>query len=48
MIKELAEEFGKLSCLGKNAEKCITFSFPIENEITRIDRSGEEITKTIS
>ena len=29
-------------------EKYITFSVPIEKEITRIDKNGEEITKDIS
>ena len=45
IIKELAE--GKFNCLGKNSEKCITFSVLIEKEVTKIDKKGEEITKTI-
>ena len=49
IIKELAEKFGKqFTCLGENTEKYITFTVPIEKEVTRIDRNGEEITKTIS
>ena len=46
IIKELAEEFKKqLTCLGENAEKYITFRVPIEKEVTRIDKNGEEIKK---
>ena len=49
IIKELAEEFKKqFTCLGENNEKCITFTVPIEKEITRIDKNIEEITKNIS
>ena len=44
IINELAEEF---TCLGENTEKYITFTVPIENEVTRIDKNGEEITKNI-
>ena len=48
MIKELAEEFEKqFTCLGENTDKYITSSVPIEKEVTRIDKNGEEITKTI-
>ena len=36
--KVLTEEF-------ENAEKYITFTVPIEKEVTRIDKNGEEITK---
>ena len=42
---ELTEEF---TCLGENTEKYITFTVPIEKEVTRIDKNGEEITKNIS
>ena len=32
---------------GENTEKCITFSVPIKNEITKPDNDGnEKITKT--
>ena len=49
IIKELTEEFKKqFICLGKNTEKCVTFTIPIEKEVTRIDKNGEEITKNIS
>ena len=49
IIKELAEEFKKqFTSLGKNTEKHITFTVPIEKEVTRIDKNGEEITKNIS
>ena len=46
IIKELAEEFKKqFTCLGENTEKYITFTVPIEKEITRIDKNGEENKK---
>ena len=49
MIKDLAEEFTKqFNCLGENTEKYIAFTVPIEKEVTRIDKNGEEITKTLS
>ena len=45
----LAEEFRKqFPCLGENTEKYITFTVPVENEVTRIDKNGEEVTKNIS
>ena len=48
IIKELAEEFKKqFTCLGENTEKCITFTVPVEKEVTRIDKNGEEITKNV-
>ena len=48
IIKELAEEFkGQFNCLRENTEKYITVSAPIEEEVKRIDKNGEEITKTI-
>ena len=34
--------------LGENPEKYITFSIPIEKEVTKIDKNGIEIIKTIS
>ena len=41
--KELPEEFGKqFTCLGENTEKYITFTVPIEKELTRIDRKMEK------
>ena len=49
MIKKLAEEFKKqFTSLGENTEKYITFTVPIEKEVPRIDKNGEEITKNIS
>ena len=32
----------------KKTEKYITFTVPIEKEVTRIDKNGEEIAKYIS
>ena len=49
IIKELAEEFKKqFTFSGKNTAKCITFTVPIEKKVTRIDKNGEEITKSLS
>ena len=46
IIKELAEEFfKKFTFLGKITKKNITFTVPIEKEITRINENGEKITK---
>ena len=46
IITELAEEFKKqFTCFGENAEKYITFTVPIEKEVTRINKNGEEIKK---
>ena len=40
----LAEESeGQCNCLGKNSEKYITFSVPIEKEVTRIGKNGEKL-----
>ena len=48
-IKELAEEFKKqFTCLRENNEKYLTFTVPIEKEVTGIDKNGEEITKNVS
>ena len=49
IIKELVDEFKKqFTCLGENTEKYITFTVPIEKELTRTDKNGKEITKNIS
>ena len=49
IIKELAEELREqFPCLGENTEKYITFSVPIEKEVTRIEKKGEEITQNLS
>ena len=46
IIIKIAEESKKqFTCLGENTEKCITFTVPIEKEVTRIDKNREEITK---
>ena len=39
--------FCQFTCLGENTEKYITFSVPIEKEVTRIDKMEEEITKNM-
>ena len=38
----------RFTCSGENTEKYITFTFPIEKEVTRINKNVEEITKNIS
>ena len=49
IIKQLAEEFKKqFTCLGENIEEYISFTVPIEKEVKRIDKNGEESTKDIS
>ena len=49
IIKELAGEFKKeFTCLEENTDKYITFTVPIEEEVTRIIKNGEEITKNMS
>ena len=48
-IKELVIEFeGKFECLGENTEKYKTLSVPIEQEVTNIDKDGNESFATIS
>ena len=44
IIKELAAEFKNQ---WRKYCKYITFTFPIEKEVTRIDKNGEQITKNI-
>ena len=49
IIKGGAEEFKKqFTFLGVNTEKYIIVTIPIEKEVTRIEKIGEEITKNIS
>ena len=51
MIRDLAEKFKKqfkFTCLGENTEEYITFTVPTEKEVTKIDKNGDRITKTIS
>ena len=44
IIKELSEEFNKqFTCLGESNEKYITFTVPIEKEVTKVDKNGKEI-----
>ena len=47
IIKELAEESKKqFTCLGENSEKYITFTVPIEQEVTKIDKRLQKICLT--
>ena len=49
IIKELTNEFeGQFECLGENTEKYKTISVPIEKEVTKIDKDGNESVVTIS
>ena len=49
IIKELADEFeGKFGCLGENTEKYKTFPVPIEKEVTKTDKDGNEKVVTTS
>ena len=44
IIKEFVEKLkDQFTCLGENIEKYITFTVPIENEVRRIDKNGEEM-----
>ena len=48
IIKELGEKFKKqFTCLRENTEKYITFTVPIEKEVTRTDQNGENDKKYI-
>ena len=49
IIKELAEEYEKkITCLEENTEKQVTYTVPIEKEVTIIDKNGEKIIKNFS
>ena len=49
IIKDLAEEFeGESELLDQNTEKYITFSVPIKEEITKIDKDGNDKIMKIS
>ena len=49
IIKKLANEFdGQFECIGENTEKHKIFSVPIEKEVTKIDKDGNESVVTIS
>ena len=48
-MEELANEFkGQFECLRENTEKYKTFSVPLEKEITKIDKDGNENVTTVS
>ena len=48
IIKEFVGELEeKITLLGKNTEKYVTFSIPIEKKVARIDKKWYEITKVI-
>ena len=48
IIRKLANEFErKFECLGENTEKYKTFSLPIEKEVTKADKDGNEGVMTI-
>ena len=43
MIKVLAVELKtQFTCFGENTEKYLPFTVLIENQVTRIDKNGEE------
>ena len=49
IIKELANEFeGQFEYLGENTEKYKNFSVPIEKEVIKIEKGGNESVATIS
>ena len=49
IIKELAYQLGrKFECFGENTDKYRTFSVPIEKEVIKIDKDGNESVVTIS
>ena len=46
IVKESAEEFKKqFTCLAENTEKYITFTVPIEKEVTRIEKMKKKLQK---
>ena len=48
-LKELANMFERqFECLGENTEKYKTFSVPVEKEVTKLDKDGNESVVTIS
>ena len=49
ITEELVEELRKLrTCQAENIEKYVTFTVPIEKEVTRLHKNGEEIAENIS
>ena len=48
VIKELANKFeGQLKCLGENTEKYKSFSIATAEEVTNIDKHGNESVATV-
>ena len=48
-IKELANRFeGQFECPGENTEKYKTFSVPIQKEVTKINKDGNESVVPVS
>ena len=48
-MKELANKFkGQFECLGENTEKYKSFSVPVEEEIRKVDKDGNEDITTVS
>ena len=46
IMKELAEELEEqFTCFGENTEKCLTFSVPMEKEVTIIHEMGKKSQK---
>ena len=46
IIKWLVEEFeGQSTSLEGNTKKYVTFSVPVEKEVTRIDKNGKKLQK---
>ena len=49
IMKKLANQLERrFKCLGENRANCKTFSVPIEKEVTKIDKNGNESVVTIS
>ena len=49
IMKKLANKLeGRFKCLVENTANCKTFSIPIEKEVTKIDKNGNESVVTIS
>ena len=43
LLKELAKKFtGEFKCLKENTDKYKTFSIPIETEVTKVDKHGNQ------
>ena len=46
IVNELAEEFKKpVTCLGDNTDKYMTFTVPVEKEVTKIGKMEKKLTK---